>query len=463
MPPDESPAPRDEDPEYGGLVDRLVARLPRWVLVALVAILAAFAVLRMEAGYRGLLIVAPAVRSAGFYVATGLGAVDLVSRRIEAIDYFAAEAGRRQVYPPATYALLWPFIASGSVEAARWTWAVVVGAALAWLCRACALACGFRDPRTRLAFGLLPLTFLATSSAVAVGQLTPVVIALLVASTLRLARSPRSFRDDAIGASLFALAAVKPTLAAPFGWLLLFVPHSLRPAALAAAVYGALTAVALIGRHVGVTAAAVASHAVATTALRVHGGAVAAKPSPPLPRLTPDPIGAAASSLRRTKRVLQGGYANLQNLLVDRGVDLPWLMLPALLVLAAFGLWAWRRRRADPWVLLGVGGLVARFAFYHRFYDDMLVIPALVALARLASGALATAGGGRVVVAAGLSRMALATLLFTVGAMLAPRNFPPFEWRALAATCGWITALFVLVVAVGPGATARGWTRPASE
>ena len=93
----------------------------------------------------------------------------------------------------------------------------------------------------------------------------------------------------------------------------------------------------------------------------------------------------------------------------------------------------------------------------------MLVIPALVALARLASGALATAGGGRVVVAAGLSRMALATLLFTVGAMLAPRNFPPFEWRALAATCGWITALFVLVVAVGPGATARGWTRPASE
>ena len=45
MPPDESPAPRDEDPEFGGLVDRLVARLPRWVLVALVAILA-FGVVR---------------------------------------------------------------------------------------------------------------------------------------------------------------------------------------------------------------------------------------------------------------------------------------------------------------------------------------------------------------------------------------------------------------------------------
>jgi len=415
----------------------------RRLLLPLVGVLLLLAGLRLVGGFERLLFAPPAQRSTGFHLAVGDGAVDLMTRRFETRDFFARRGTRTGVYPPASYAMLWPFLASGSVSFARWTWAAVLAAALAWLSTACARATGFREPLARLVFGLLPLAFLATSAMIAVGQVTAVVLALLVASVPKLTRAPRSWRDGAVGGVLFALAAVKPTMAAPFGWLLVFLPGSFVPAAVSAGVYGGLTALALLLRDGG---AAVVNAAAVTAPSGV------ASPGPATAGAGSGILALATSPSRDLPRLFAAGHVNLQNLLVDLGIGAPWVMIAPLVAVAALGPWAWRHRRDDPWILLGVAGLVARFGFYHRVYDDLLVLPALVALARLVSGAVERPGRERAAVPPGIARAASAILVASAIGMLLPRDFPPSEIRMPANACAWAAALALLVVAVRPGA-----------
>ena len=58
------------------------------------------------------------------------------------------------------------------------------------------------------------------------------------------------------------------------------------------------------------------------------------------------------------------------------------MLSPAPLVL--LGAWVFMRRRADVLILLGVAAIVARFASYHGWYDDVLLFMPLVALIRCA-------------------------------------------------------------------------------
>jgi hypothetical protein len=55
-----------------------------------------------------------------------------------------------------------------------------------------------------------------------------------------------------------------------------------------------------------------------------------------------------------------------------------------MVVLAAFGLWTYRHRHVDLWLLMGVSALVARFWTYHRWYDDLLILFPMIALFRIA-------------------------------------------------------------------------------
>ena len=77
------------------------------------------------------------------------------------------------------------------------------------------------------------------------------------------------------------------------------------------------------------------------------------------------------------------GYANLHTWLQRFKLPRPWNHPGSLLLFSALGLFVYRYRSADPWILLGVAGIVARIWSYHRVYDDVLVLPALFALARL--------------------------------------------------------------------------------
>ena len=60
-----------------------------------------------------------------------------------------------------------------------------------------------------------------------------------------------------------------------------------------------------------------------------------------------------------------------------------WNLPASLLLFFALGAFVYRHRTADPWILLGVAGIVTRIWAYHRVYDDVLVLPALLALARV--------------------------------------------------------------------------------
>ena len=413
------------------------------IAVVLLAILAAW---RLGAGYQRLLFAEAAHRSTGFSLAEGEGAVDLFMRRFETRDFFASHNQLRQVYPPASYAMLWPIIGWNSPPAARWTWAVLVTVALGWLSATCARESRASRPLARLAMGLLPLGLIATSAALAVGQVTPISIALLIACTLRCAREPRDRgrlpKRDAATAAMFTVAAIKPTLAAPFGWLLLFAPRSWRPATWAAALYGLLAMSAEAVRN-----------ALRSTASHVPG----ARSAPPTPG-DQALLVLRHESIENTRALFHGGYANLQNLAVDLGFASPWSFLPPILAMLAFGAWAWRHRDDDPWILLGVAGLVARLAFYHRVYDDMLAIPALVALARIASGMIEGRTGAQPV-EPGTARRALALLLLATLPLLLPVAFVPWSVRSLLCAGTWTGALALLSRAAQDGSSGTATRR----
>ena len=75
------------------------------------------------------------------------------------------------------------------------------------------------------------------------------------------------------------------------------------------------------------------------------------------------------------------GYANLNSLLSIPYLE-TWGISLSLLVFLVGGAWVIVHRKADPWALAGFLGIVARLWTYHRIYDDLLLVPAVIALYR---------------------------------------------------------------------------------
>jgi hypothetical protein len=117
-------------------------------------------------------------------------------------------------------------------------------------------------------------------------------------------------------------------------------------------------------------------------------------------------------------------------------------MLPAsLLILGILGGWAFRHRKADFWLLMGVTAIVSRFWIYHRWYDDLILLLPMVALFRIAKQG-PTADGRDV--------MAGILLALTWAFSLAPggRYLLPAPWNALyiaAQVIVWATVLVFLL------------------
>jgi len=136
----------------------------------------------------------------------------------------------------------------------------------------------------------------------------------------------------------------------------------------------------------------------------------------------------------------RGGYANEHSWL--EAFKLEGLEGPApLLVLMILGVWIFRYRRADIWILMGVTALVARFWTYHMWYDDLLILLPMVALFRIASQ--------RAPVAA-VDRLAGPLLAMTILTVIAPGGLYllPMPWNELYValqTITWITVLIFLI------------------
>lgn len=289
-----------------------------------------------------------------------LDAIDVLLRHAEVRAWFAGEpiyeTMRSASYPPATQLLLWPFLGwTPDAAVVRWIWAGACAAALAALVWVVVRVTGATTSRERLLAASIPLGLYATGGTIGNGQLgIHVVLGLaLLPALLSRARDDPSPRNDALLAAIILLVLVKPNLAAPFAWLVLLVPGRPRPAVLVAAGYAALTA------------ASAAFQPAAPAALVADW----------LGRMEVDIASGSANA----------GFGSLNDLLLrlglpDLGAEVP------VAVFALFGLWAWRHRRAPVWLLAGVAAVVSRIWTYHAWYDDLILLIAMIALFRLAKG-----------------------------------------------------------------------------
>jgi glycosyl transferase family 87 len=339
------------------------------------------------------------------------GAVDLKQRHEEVHRWFAGMPVYGELwtatYPPVSYLILWPLLGWLTVPSARYLWAATTVAALLWTICLILRESGAERPLERMLVALMPLSIYATGATIGNGQLMVHALPILIVALLQLHRAEGGWRTDLFAAGLFLLALVKPSVTIPFVWMLLFVPRRLRPALLVASGYGALTVVAASFQELGLVRVG--------RAWVTHGIEVSAAVS------------------------LSWNRINLNTLAALLGPS--WTLPASLFVLAGLGWWTLCNRRADPWLLLGVTAVTARFWTYHAWYDDILVLLPLVALFRIAKRS--ESEGGRDVIAG---------LLFaiTISAMLAPGGLyllPP-PWK-IAYVIGqvmlWLTILLFLL------------------
>jgi len=284
-------------------------------------------------------------------------AIDLHLRWVEVSDWFSGipiySIHDNAVYPPATYLLLWPTLGWMSFESARLLWALVCVVSVS-LMSVLLHRSGILNKHYALGLVVLfPWAHYASAVAVGVGQLTLLALSTCLAGLVLLTENRASWSRDLGVAVLFTLCLMKPSLTFPLVICALFwVAGSMRALLLTAGCYLTVSLLAVLPQKSSI-AELLSNWIFRSTAL------------PP-----------------------QEGYLHIGQWLAAVGWDAAVTPV-SLLLLGALAWWGLRVRRAvDPWVLLGVAGIVARFWTYHRFYDDLLILLPLIALVRLDTGTL---------------------------------------------------------------------------
>ncbi len=290
------------------------------------------------------------------------------------------------LYPPATYVLGYPVVGWLDFTSVRWVWAVTSILALALLAILLVRASLAMSRLEQVFVVLMLLATNATGVSIGNGQrILHLLPLILISLTLLSTVSPSLIRELG-AAALYLFALLQPTVAVPFGWFVLFSPRGWRPLGLVAIGYAALTVFAASLQMTDVV-----------TLLRSWVGTIISSPG-------------------------VAGYANLTNWFTDLGLR-SWSLVASTIALLGLGFWIYRYRSVDRWVLLGVTAIVARFWIYHRVYDDVLVVLAMLALFRIAKQESQNSVG----VLAGV------LLAVTIAAMLMLAS-----WESLPAPLHWI-------------------------
>lgn len=341
------------------------------------------------------------------------GAIDLKQRMAENRDWASGTDPRNlsSTYPPATYVILWPLVGWLPAAENRVFWFLVNVASLGWLIQILERESGAGSRAERRFVATLAVANYATGACLGNGQLSVPLLAPMVAGLL-LAGGPASgLRADLSATLLILLALVKPSVAAPFFWIVMFVPGRPRPALLGIGGYSFLTLVASW----------------------VNGSSV--------PDLVRSFLGAAGQTVDRG--VAPFSHGNLQSLLSALGLS-AWLSLGSMLLLVAAGLFVAVHRRRDIWLLIGVCALVSHFWTYHGWYDDVLLVLPVISLMRLVASRVAMGGARRV--ATMLVALTVATLLPPGGTYLFPLPWnqvyvagQALVWLSMLGFLLWIT------------------------
>ena len=317
----------------------LSARIQFWLLTV---VLAWLAIRRTNNEFHRLLLGPPP-----------MGAIDLRMRYEEVQGWFSgADVYRKATacYPPEAMFVLWPLLGWLSFAAARILWAASTVALLYAVTR---LTYRKESPRRNLLMALFLLALNSTGEIIGNGQLTLLVVLPMVAGLfyqqqgiLSRGGDPEAqpgWKRDILVALSFLVGLAKPSLGAPFFWMLRW-----RPAALTAFGYVVLT-----WWTVGF--------------------------SNESPRLL------LFKLAQNTQAQTSGGYAEVCSWMTVIGLRRECVFLSAFILLG-WGVWLHRHRRCDLWLRIGATSIVARMFTYHRLYDDWIVYLAEVALLRIASG-----------------------------------------------------------------------------
>lgn len=316
------------------------------------------------------------------------GAIDLKLLYGDVHSWFAGTP-TVSVYPPATHPILWLFLGWLEISEAILLWAVTTVGALGWLVFLIVKESGATTPTERVFVALMPLSMYATGATIGNGQLIVHTLPVLVAGILLLRQKGNGWSKDLKISFLMIVSLVKPSIAAPFFWIVLFAPGTLRPAALTCLGYAILTFFAGSFQDAG------------TFVLLQEWLA-------------------KGSQLAVTSK---HGTANVHIWLAALGLG-TWILPVSLVLFLALGFWTYHHRRVDLWLLMGITAIIARYWSHHHWYDDLLILLPMVALFRAAKRG--SSPSGTKVLAGGL----LAIMLM---AMMAPGGlyfFPP-PWNTI--------------------------------
>lgn len=376
-------------------------------------------------------------------LAGAVGAVDLALRHLEVTGWFEGKDIYRYqgnaVYPPASYLMLYPFVGWLKLSAARILWAVFTSALIIRCVNLFERAHGENSPAQRRLLMLIPLATYPLGATVGNGQLGILVLTCLLTCLPRIEQRPSSWCRDLGIAGLFLIALIKPTLAAPFFWILLFMRGGLRPAVLTCFGYVGLTALASLPQEHGPLRLMKIWYG-----RGVHGSAWGAEHGEGSIRVVTNVVKSASDAIAENAteaiQTLRITSINLHSMMGYLG-HADKIALATLIVLILTGIWVWWYRRCSVWMLMGVVGIITRFYTYHGWYDDLVLLLPMIALVKIARDSAKQRNGG--------SRMAGFLFVAMLMSLLAPGGgyLFPYPWNnvyLITQSVLWIGVLIFL-------------------
>lgn len=250
-------------------------------------------------------------------------------------------------YPPASYAIFWPFLGWLDLTPARMLWAITLIGVLIWFIVLLLRESKATSLTERILVALILLSMNGTGVTIGNGQLGLHILPALLTALLLTQHRDVTIPNQIFTSLLVLLALAKPTISVPFLWILLFRPQGIRTLFLTFIGYLAITWLALSFQNQPV-------------------------------------IAVFESWFHRASTVaLERGYGNLHAVLGSADLN-SWMAPASLFVFGLLGLWVYFHRNVDPWFIIGITAIVARFWTYHRYYDDVLIILPAISLFRIA-------------------------------------------------------------------------------
>jgi hypothetical protein len=259
---------------------------------------------------------------------------------------------------------------------------------------------------------IIPLTLNATGVAIGNGQLGIQVLVLMMGALLILQRKEKHISNDILVSLMIVLALIKPSVTAPFFWIILLVYPNYRVILLTISIYLLLTIVPFYFRDSNMFDYFFFKE-VTSVVKQTYSNVV---------------YGTITGSSH-------GGYANLHSLLAFFGLERLNLIASGILLII-FGFWVYLNKKSDIWLLLAVTAIFSRLWMYHRVYDDILLIVPMITLFRLIKLEHLSLN---------IRQISLVLLIITTVSMLAPARLQLISPWSYLFVWGHVVVWFVLL------------------